>query len=310
METIFNTSLVESLELSGTTYSTPKVITDHAVIPDGNTSYSRWDDELGPVAPAAGAYSTTNDLAALGKAILNSTLVQKSVTRRWFATTSFVDKIDQAVGRGWEIFRLKSGGHTVDLYTKSGNWGAYSSVFAVIPDYNVGFSILAATSKAYGQVVDDVTNILTPALLEAVEKIGREQARRNFVGHYCSSDSTNTSVKVEMDDLPGLKLTEYIFEGTDLGSVFGDLNTEVDFRLIPNQLYDGKKGQVGFTGVYARPQPPMPEGSFYYPCQSWLDIDDYTYGSVPLGNFVFDVDGDGKAAAVQLKALKRKLERK
>ncbi|CZT14561.1 uncharacterized protein RCC_12046 [Ramularia collo-cygni] len=308
MEHIFNTSLVNPLNLTGTTYSTPKHVTRHSVVPDGNTSYCRWDDELGPIAPAAGAYSTTNDLAAIGKAILNSTLVSKSITRRWFAATSFVDKIDQAVGRGWEIFRLKSGGHTVDLYTKGGNWGSYSSVFAVIPDYNVGFSLLSVSTKAYGKFTDDFPNVLAPILLDAVEKIGREQANHNFVGQY-HSQSSNTSVRVEMDDLPGLKLTEYIYKGTDMGVVFGDLNKEVDFRLIPNHLAKGK-GQFGFTGVYARPQPPLANGSFYFPCQSWLDIDDFTYDSVPLGNFMFEVDENGRAGSVQLKAFKEKLERK
>lgn len=309
MEVIFNTTLVQALNLTGTTYSTPKTITHNSIIPDGNTSYSRWDDELGPVAAAAGAYSTTNDLAAIGKAILNSTLVSKSVTRRWYTSTSFVDTINQAVGRGWEIFRVKSGGHTVDLYTKSGNWGAYASLFAIIPDYNIGFSLLSATSKAYGKFVDDFPNTLTPILLEAVEKIGREQARRNFVGHYVS-ESSNTSVKIEMDDLPGLKVTEYIYDGTDLmNTVFGTPDYPVDFRLIPSHLSDGK-GQVGFTGVYAPHQKPLANGDFYFPCQNWLDIDDYTYGSVPLGNLVFDVDEEGRANSVRLKALKRTLEKK
>lgn len=309
MEAIFNTSLIKPLNLTGTTFSTPKTVTRHSVIPDGNTSYSRWDDELGPLAPAAGVYSTTRDLAVIGKAILNNTLVSRSITRRWFATTSFVDTIDQAVGRGWEIFRVKSGGHTVELYTKGGNWGVYQSVFAIIPDYNVGFSLLSASVNASGKFVDSFPNTLAPVLLEAVEKIGREQANRNFVGHYVS-ETSNTSVMIEMDDLPGLKLTEYIYDGTDLmTTVFGPPGYPVDFRLIPSQLYDGK-GQVGFTGVYAPHEKPLANGSFYFPCQTWLDIDDYTYGSVPLGNLVFNVDEEGRADSVQLKALKRTLEKK
>lgn len=70
---------------------------------------------------AAGAYSTTNDLAKIGRAILNSTLTSKAVTRRWFSTSTFVDSLDQAAGRGWEIFRREVNGHTVDVYTKAGN---------------------------------------------------------------------------------------------------------------------------------------------------------------------------------------------
>lgn len=308
MEMIFNASLVRPLNLNGTTYSTPRIVTERSVIPDGNASASGWDNELGPLAPAAGAYSTTNDLAAIGKAILNSTLVSKTVTRRWYASTTFVETIEQAVGRGWEIFRLKIGGHSVELYTKSGFWGVYTSVFAIIPDYNVGFSILTASNNATGNLMGSFPNTLAPVLLEAAEKIGREQANRNFAGHYYSAAS-NTSVTIETDYLPGLKLTQYISNGTDLiGTVFGLFGEGVDFRLVPNQLYSGK-GQVGFTGVYAPPQPPPANGTFYFPCQTWLDIDDFTYGSVPLGNFVFSVDEDGSASSVQLKALKEILQR-
>lgn len=306
MELIFNTSLVEPLNLTGTTYSNPKTVTKQSVIPNGNTSASGWDNELGPLAPAAGAYSTTNDLATIGKAILNSTLVSKSVTRRWFTTTSFVETIDQAVGRGWEIFRIKIGGHSVELYTKSGYWGVYTSVFAIIPDYNVGFSILTASINATGDLMGSFPNTLAPILLEAAEKIGREQANRNFAGHYASA-SSNTSVTIETDYLPGLKLTQYISNGTDLiSTIFALFGKGVDFRLVPNHLYNGKE-QVGFTGVYAPPLPPVANGTFYYPCQTWLDIDDFTYGSVPLGSFVFDVDGEGKAGSVRLKALKESL---
>lgn len=311
MELIFNNSLIEPLNLTGTTYSNPQTITSNCVIPGDNTTSTGWDNALGPLNPAAGAFSTTNDLAKIGRAILSSTLTSKSTTRRWFTTTTFVETIEQATGLGWEIFRLKSGGHTVELYSKSGYWGIYTSVFAIIPDYDIGFSILTASSNATGDFSESFPNVLVPILLEAVEKIAREHADRNFAGLYSASDSPNTSIALATDDLPGLKLTSYISNGTDLMStVFELFGKGVDFRLVPNHLFDdAEEGKVGFTGVYAPPLPPAKDGDFYFPCQTWLDIDDFTYGSVPLGNFVFEIDEDGKAGGVELMAFKRKLRR-
>ena len=50
-----------------------------------------------------------------------------------------------SVGVPWEIRRvvLPSENRIIDVYTKTGDIFAYSSIIALIPEYNVGFSILA-----------------------------------------------------------------------------------------------------------------------------------------------------------------------
>ena len=50
-----------------------------------------------------------------------------------------------SVGAPWEIRRvvLPSENRIIDVYTKTGDIFAYSSIIALIPEYNVGFSILA-----------------------------------------------------------------------------------------------------------------------------------------------------------------------
>lgn len=125
VEEVLRYALAEPLGLTGTTMNNPPSITKHSVIASGNETSSGWHDALGPLNAAAGAFSTTNDLARIGKSILNHTLISKAVTNRWFSTVTFVDRLDQAVGRAWEIFRKQAGGHTVDIFTKSGNWGGY-----------------------------------------------------------------------------------------------------------------------------------------------------------------------------------------
>ncbi|SMR45200.1 unnamed protein product [Zymoseptoria tritici ST99CH_3D1] len=308
VEAVFNSSLVEALGLTGTSYTTPKIVTKHAVIPNGNVSSSSWDDELGPLAAAAGAYSTTNDLAKIGRAILNSTLTSKAVTRRWFSTSTFVDSLDQAAGRGWEIFRREVNGHTVDVYTKAGNWGSYTSVFALIPSYNIGFSILSTSSSAHGKLTASLPNLLITTLLTALEASTRSQATHNFAGTY-TDPTANSTLTLTLDTSPGLKVTAYTSAGVDLlSTVFGRPDYVVDFRIVPNQLYD-RRGSVGFTGIYALPEDVPKNGDFYWPCQNWLDIDDYTFGNVPLGQMVFEVDSAGRACGVRLVALGMELER-
>lgn len=310
IQDIFNETIAEPLGLRSTTVGNPSQITNDSVIPGGGLVRSGWWDALGPLNGAAGGFSTTNDLAAIGRSILNSTLMQQATTRRWFTTTSFVDTIEQAVGRGWEIFRVRANGHSVDLFTKSGNWGVYNSVLVLLPAYNFGFSILSASNTTRAAVVDALTNNIVNTLLPALDTIAQQQAGANFAGRFTSPDKeTNSSITVTTDGFLGLRVTEYIVSGVDLlGSVFALFGSDVEFRLMPNQLYDGRT-RVGFSAVYQPPSEIPPEDEFYWPCQSWLDIDDYTYANVPLGLMAFDVDATGKATSVRLVALRQTLQR-
>ncbi|TRX88884.1 hypothetical protein FHL15_010227 [Xylaria flabelliformis] len=309
IQDIFNKTVAKPLGLRSTTIGNPLQITNDSVIPGGGMTASGWDNALGPLNSAAGAFSTTNDLAAIGRSILNSTLMTQAITRRWFSTTTFVDTIDQAVGRGWEIFRVRINGHSIDIFTKSGNWGVYNSVLFLIPAYNFGFSILSASSAAGGALVNDLPNTIVNTLLPSLETITKQQANANFAGRY-TSDTTNSSITVTTDGSIGLRVTEYVASGVDLlGSVFALFGADVEFRLMPNQLYSGGT-RVGFSAVYQPPTTIPPEDEFYWPCESWLDVDDFTYASVPLGLMAFDVNADGNATSVRLVALRETLLRK
>ncbi|KAI0104163.1 beta-lactamase/transpeptidase-like protein [Nemania sp. FL0031] len=306
IQDIFNKSIAQTLGLSSTTIGNPLQITNDSVIPGSGLTRSGWDDALGPLDSAAGGFSTTNDLGAIGRSILNSTLMAQATTRRWFSTTSFVDTIDQAVGRGWEIFRVRINGHSVNLFTKSGNWGVYNSVLFLLPAYDFGFSILSASSAAGGALVGDLPNTIVNTLLPSLETITKQQANANFAGRYTSA-TTNSSVTITIDGSLGLRATEYVVNGVDLlTSVFALFGANVEFRLMPNQLYSGGT-RVGFSAVYQQPTAIPPKEEFYWPCESWLDVDDFTYASVPLGLMAFDVDADGRAISVRLVAVRETL---
>ncbi|KAI1118259.1 beta-lactamase/transpeptidase-like protein [Nemania sp. NC0429] len=314
IQDIFAKRVAKPLGLTSTTMGNPRRVTKDSVIPGAGIARSGWDDALGPLNSAAGGFSTTNDLAVIGRSILKSSLMSEAITRRWFSATSFVDTIDQSVGRGWEIFRVRINGHSVDLYTKSGNWGVYNDVLFLIPAYDFGFSILSASSAAGGRLVSDLPNTIVNTLLPALEAIAREQAGAKFAGRYTSTTAGgNSSITVTADDsaadgFKGLRVTEYVASGVDLlGSVFA-LFGNVDFRLVPNQLYGA--GRVGFSAIYQPQTKTLPKDQFYWPCESWLDVDDYTYASVPLGLMAFDIDRHGDATSVRLVAVRETLRRK
>jgi hypothetical protein len=222
----------------------------------------------------------------------------------------------------WEIFRVQVGGHTVELYTKSGNCeysplrtlpniflirekgGAYNNLIALVPTYNFGFTILTASTTS-SKVWEDLTNVMAAKILPALETVGKGQAVENFVGRY-SSTALNSSLSITTDELPGLKVAQWISNGTDLKAML-DLTLGSDFRLIPNELYKAASGRIGFTGVYQSPMTGEKGNStdFYWPCTSWTGVSALTYGNVGLEQFVFEVErGSGRARGVFSKGLR------
>jgi hypothetical protein len=89
------------------------------------------------------------------------------------------------------------------LYTKAGNLGAYAAMQASIPDFNVGFSILAAGSNSVENVrtiSDIVAGLIVPALRKAV----KADAISVYAGNYTDSATESMiTIKVTEND-PGL----------------------------------------------------------------------------------------------------------
>lgn len=94
---------------------------------------------------ALGLTSTISDLAKLGQSILTSAVLPAATTRRWLKPFASASILPNAVGRPWEIdyYRASPADAIIDVYTKSGTVGKYSSYFGLVPSYDVGFAILA-----------------------------------------------------------------------------------------------------------------------------------------------------------------------
>jgi hypothetical protein len=221
--------------------------------------------------------------------------------------------LSYSVGAPWEIFSFENvDGRTVDLYTKSGDLGAYSSMTALLPDYNVGFTILAAgegTTALVAALTDTVANALIPALEEAA----REEADNVYTGTY--SAQTNSSSVISIDDGPGLRLEQWISNSVDMFQVIRALNgiDTPDIRLYPTGLQQKRNGCLyqSFRAVFGSLESageaigPVTGSSI-----TWELVDSYKYGNVGVDEFLFELDaGTGEVVSVSPRALRESLQK-
>lgn len=278
---------------------------------------------------AGGYFSSTNDMAALGKAILNSTQLSKAMTHRWMKPSSFVEDFAQGVGRPWEIFRIKVNGQSVDAYTKSGDCkqgtcrylnptdsfqgGVYSTLFALIPQYDFGMTLLTATNPgtlAGSTVRTDFPNEIFPVILPALDNIARSQAKANYGGTYIDT-KTNSSLTISTEPSnSGLIVTQWINNGVNALGLLAITTPDIVLRLQPNQI-DYGANKVGFTSYYATATAPSADSGKidFIKCDGWFDVDEFNYGNIPIGQMVFSLGADGSATDVELRAFRTTLQK-
>ncbi|RHZ47799.1 uncharacterized protein CDV56_103696 [Aspergillus thermomutatus] len=255
---------------------------------------------------SGGIYSTTNDLAKFGTAILNSTLLPPVDTRRWMKPVSHTADLQYSVGRPWEIYRYThaKSGVVTDLYTKLGDAGNYGSFLVLVPDFNAGFSIIGASALA---TRSDATNLLadlvTEAILPALMEQAASEARRNFAGEY-TSDRLNSSLALAVSspgENPGLSVSSWVSNGTDLMPLVGTLLGNENSRLVPTIVSEGAR-EVAFRAYTVTQQKSGGLFQRNFDVNDWLVVGSGGYASKSLGQFVFEVDEQGKATKVELPA--------
>lgn len=186
----------------------------------------------------------------------------------------------------------------------------------LVPDYEFGFVVLTASplNSDYNALVYLLAEIIGEEVLGVLEDVARDQAGSRFTGNYVSAatENINSSLTIEVDDQPGLRVTNWISNGTEILDTIlpkGEMGSYVDFRLQPNGLYDGDD-RVGFTGTYERLPKPVYFGPMDLNCASWPTVDTFIYGNVGIEEFVFEVDErTGMVVGVEPKALRIRLEK-
>ncbi|KAF1933017.1 uncharacterized protein M421DRAFT_1588 [Didymella exigua CBS 183.55] len=253
-----------------------------------------------------GFFSTPNDLSAIGRAILSSTLLPSSTTRAWLKPTSFTSSLIGAVGHAWEIYRAVidvKNNRVIDLYTKAGSLPGYGSILILIPDFDVGITIMMAGERGNGGTT--IAGVITDNLLPALEEAPRVQADVSYAGTYTGSNGLNSTVKLTTaPGVPGLSIEEWVSNGTDLRhSVYETVEL---LQMFPTNIVSDDDKEISWrltTGSAPN------TGSPFDACPSWLGIDRPTYGVYSLDRFVLHVGEDGKAWGLEPKVLKTVLER-
>ncbi|KAK4086550.1 hypothetical protein Purlil1_9166 [Purpureocillium lilacinum] len=185
-----------------------------------------WNATLGVYEPAGGMFSSTRDLLRLGHSILTSRLLPPPLTRAWLHPLSHTSSPGQSVGAPWEILRADSllspsgsgltssrGGangrksqnrnrnRIIDVYTKTGDLGLYHAHLALLPSHDLVASVIVAGGSVSADSIAR-TKLLSETLrgvVPAVERAGRDEARRRYVGRYVDEES-NSTLSITMSD--------------------------------------------------------------------------------------------------------------
>ncbi len=217
----------------------------------------------------------------------------------------------------WEIARganLTSDGRIIDVYTKTGNLGDYTTIVALIPDYDLAVAINLAGPDSSPAAVQVVFSQLVQALLPVVDQIAKDEAALKYAGTY--STGTNSSITLSVDQY-GLLVTNFSANGVDVASGYAALAgsdpADTTIRLYPTDLSSGN--QTGWRAIYQTStaeelasfdaQLFFPQGS----CQSWTEVDLSTYGYQALDYFVFEEGMGGIVEKVEAKAWRLVLEK-
>ncbi|OHE99991.1 hypothetical protein CORC01_04638 [Colletotrichum orchidophilum] len=329
MEHAFKTSILEPLGLSRSFWNPPKDDPNANIVdldPSALNSLIDYpfEEGLATYTPTGGVYSCLGDLSAIGRSILTSSLLRKSVTREWLQPVTHTQHTHSAIGRPWEITRMNVAAapgskHTrlVDLYTKNGGIGAYLTYLILSPDHNIGFTLMAASQNAFGVGDTDSTfDILSELLLEkwipAAEAAGREAVGEDLAGTYVSDDGSDSRAELALEPgRLGLTLQTFVHNGTDffstVGGNFGFQGADLQFMGLRDD------GEVAFRAVFSSPDAKAPkrEPILGKKCGStWGGAGWLTYGDIGIDEVVFTVGEDGKATSVSFPALRVRLVRK
>ncbi|OTB01081.1 hypothetical protein M426DRAFT_223685 [Hypoxylon sp. CI-4A] len=311
-QTLVQETVIEPLGLNNTFLLAPD--DSRGVIP-GSRDETAWAFDIGESAATGNMYASAADLSALGRAILSSTLLTPVETRRWLKPFAFSSDPNALVGMPWGARRINIGDtyRYITAYNKAGNIGDYSALLAIIPDYDIGISILLA-GELPGNAAFGLADTIGEAILPAIEQSARDEAGAVYSGHYVDADNKlNSSLTITTDDLPGLSITQWFSNGTDFAWTATVLQNQYypvtpRIRLYPSGLEgpaeNGGK-RVAFKAMFEDADGPRNNGKmFSTECGSWVSVESVIYASASVDELIFNLDADGKVVSVTSPALR------
>lgn len=250
-------------------------------------------------------------MAIFGRAVLSSALVDPAVTRRWLKPVTHTSSLQHSVGAPWEIYTFLTP-RRVDLYTKAGDIGLYSSFIALSPDHNTGFTVLVAGDNSHA-MTSTIGDMVADIMLPALDEVAKDQALERFGGTYAlMSSSSNFSITLTADEGAGLVVSAWTSNSVDMIETLMTLQgvtdgSPISIRLQPSGLET--PGRISFLAVIYSLSVSEDAGPIVGSCFSWMLLDSMVYGNVGLPEFEFALDHDGHATSLSLRALRVTLPR-
>ncbi|TGJ82356.1 hypothetical protein E0Z10_g6422 [Xylaria hypoxylon] len=284
----FEDKVVKALNLSHTFYSAPK---DSLGVIPGDRQLTTWAFNMGNESPKHLFVLFGYGDGRKGHPEINPTAMAHSTYQ--FATT----------------------------FNKLGSIGKYSTLLAVIPDFDIGFSV-AAAGEIPAALVTSIADTLSNTYLPTLQEIARSQANATYAGFYRSVDKAlNSSLTISVDENhPGLGVGGWISNGTNLMALVVALSLNISreywadiessVRLYPSGLWDATANggrRVGFKATFEDLSSPSVANPYTTDCATWVSVSSVAYGSQPLDEFIFDVDASGTVLAVENAALRNRL---
>jgi len=268
-------------------------------------------------------YSSVADISALGRSIMRSDLLSPVLTRRWLKPASMSSELIAGVGYPWGVRRVTvpyaNGKRVVDAFNKAGRIGYYASLLVLLPDYDVGFSVLIAGDDIPGNTNFNLADILGAQLVPALEAAAREQAEATFSGDYVDEAGRSWLRLTTQADRPGLGVENWVSNMTDMQTIAvvmqgGYAPVAPSVRLYPTGLEtvraDGSR-KVAFKAVFEDLNLPARTGAmFSTDCGTWVSFTGVTYGTLPLDQFVFEVDARGSVLSIESLGLRSVMKRR
>ncbi|KAL8294707.1 hypothetical protein RB600_000583 [Gaeumannomyces tritici] len=321
--------IIEPLGLTGTYTSPPPESV--GVIP-GEKHSTGWTLDMNQEVSTGGMWSSTRDLTKLGQAIMGSKLIKPSMTRRWLKPATFSSDNRASVGEPWGVRQIplvgtNSSYQFVTSFNKAGQIGKYGVFLALIPELDLGFSVLTA-GEVPANLNIGMTETLAGAFLPTWLAASRRVANETYGGRYRSAALNSTILVTAGDDNhPGLAMREWTSNGTDMFPIalsaavylnpLAIPGVQISIRLYPTGLEDrlpggGGRRRVAFKAMFEDLSQPEVSSMYLSDCATWVAQSGAMWGSLPLDQFVFELDGvvgaGGRARRVRNAALRADLD--
>jgi hypothetical protein len=210
-------------------------------------------------------------------------------------------------------------------YVKGGRVGAYTSAMTIIPDMDLGWTVMgsAPPPELPDGLTGQLSTILGRQMLTLWLEVAREQANATYGGRYvAATPGLNSSLTIRADDdKPGIGVFGWVSNGTAMDPwtvAFGWPTNEDELknmvpstRLYPTgleeELPDGGR-RVSFRAVFEDLSDDPVLNSYVPTCNTWVRTIGI-YGSKPLDLFVFTFDKGGKVTSVENMAMRARMDK-